>query len=148
MCRITPIFSRLRGFSGLCEQKGPLKGFVNSWCRTSEGAYFCANFLLFHPPSLHTGGDGKPFDQNTHCMHYSVFFQRFFLLVSFAEMKISGEFSEVNLLTKFDCAPFKRGRLNGCCGWEVGMLWLAVPVSVHPPVGPWGGPACYSLLPQ
>lgn len=28
-----------------------------------------------------------------------------------------------------ESALFKRGCVNGCCGWEVGVLWLALPVS-------------------
>lgn len=46
-----------------------------------------------------------------------------------------------------ESALFKRGCVNGCCGWDVGMLWLAVPVSLQPAsVCPWGSIACFLLL--
>lgn len=46
-----------------------------------------------------------------------------------------------------ESALFKRACVNGCCGWEVGMLWLVLPVSPQPdPVCPWGAIACFLLL--
>lgn len=42
---------------------------------------------------------------------------------------------------------FRRGCVNGCCGCEVSMLWLALPVSPQPAsVCPWGAIDCFLLL--
>lgn len=46
-----------------------------------------------------------------------------------------------------DSTLFMRGCVNGCCGWEVVVLWLVVSVSSQPAsVSPRGAIACFLPL--